>query len=311
MDRWYAMKVFVGVVDAGSFVNAANRLELSTTATSRLVAELESELGARLLQRTTRHLHLTESGQRFYERARQLLADLEEAEAEVGSVTRKPSGLLRVSVPTSFGVLHMATLLPEYRMRYPDVTLEIQVTDRMVDLVDGGFDLAIRLSTQHQPTYVARKLTTIRLAVCASREYLVRHGTPKTPSDLTEHNCLTHTTGGYSDKWNFEGPQGPLSIPVRGKYRADNGDLLRAAALAGEGIILEPTFIIGGDLARGDLVPLLQDWGVPGASAMAVYPSRRFLSAKVRTFVEYLQAAFAGEPAWDDWMKSAPSPTPV
>lgn len=303
MDRWHAMKVFVRVVEAGSFVSAAEKMALSTTATSRLVADLEAHLGTRLLQRTTRRLHLTESGQHFFERARQLLADLDEAEAEASSITQKPTGLLRVSVPSSFAALHLASLLPAYRARYPEVVLDVLATDRIVDLIDEGFDLAVRLSTRHHTTYVARKLVTIRLAVCASKAYLARRGVPKTPYELMEHDCLTHMSGGYPDKWTFEGPEGTISVPIRGKYRADNGELLRAAALAGDGIILEPTFIVGGDLARGDLVPLLRDWSIPEGSAMAVYPSRRFLSAKVRTFVEYLQEAFAGEPSWDAWLR--------
>jgi DNA-binding transcriptional LysR family regulator len=196
----------------------------------------------------------------------------------------------------------MAKLLPAYRTRYPEVQLEVFATDRKVDLVDEGFDLAVRLSTQHRPTYVARLLAPIRMVVCAAPAYLARHGTPDTPLALAEHNCLTHPSGGYSDHWVFQGPEGPASVHVRGAFRADNGDLLRAAALAGEGIILEPTFIVGEDLARGDLLPLLLEWPVPQATAMAVYPTRRFLSAKVRTFVEFLQEAFTGQPAWDRWM---------
>jgi DNA-binding transcriptional LysR family regulator len=172
----------------------------------------------------------------------------------------------------------------------------------MVDLVNDGFDLAIRLSTQHPPNYVARKLVPIRLAACASSVYLQRHGTPRTPRELSQHNCLAHTTGAYAEMWTFVGPDGRESVPIKGKFRANNGELLRAAALAGEGIILEPTFIVGDDLAKGDLVPLLPDWEVPQASAMAVYPSRRYVSAKVRTFIEFLQKAFAGDPPWDKWM---------
>jgi DNA-binding transcriptional LysR family regulator len=302
VDKWEAMRVFVRVVESGSFVRAAQKLELSTTATSRLLAELESHLGTRLLQRSTRRLNLTEAGQRFYARAGQLLLGLDEAEAEVGVVTREPTGLLRVSVPISFGVLHLAKLLPAYRTRYPEVRLEVLATDRKVDLVDEGFDLAVRLATHHRPTYVARQLAPIRMVVCAAPAYLARHGTPDTPLALAAHNCLTHPSGGYPDHWVFQGPEGPTSVHVCGAYRADNGDLLRAAALAGEGIILEPTFIVGEDLARGDLVPLLSEWPVPQATAMAVYPTRRFLSAKVRTFVEFLQEAFTGQPAWDRWM---------
>jgi DNA-binding transcriptional LysR family regulator len=297
------MRVFVRVVEAGSFVSAADKLKLSTTATSRLVADLESHLGTRLLQRTTRHLHLTEPGQRFFDRARDLLAGLEEAEAEAGAGTQAPSGLLRITTPASFSARHLARLFPLYQERYPQVTLEVLSVDRLVDLVNDGFDMAIRLSPQHHPTYVARKLCAIRLAVCASSSYLERYGVPQTPLDLTQHNCLSHTHGNYVDKWVLDGPDGQVQIPIRGTFRTNNGELLRSAALAGEGIIMEPTFIVGDDLAKGDLVPLLREWRVPEATAMAVYPSRRFVSARVRTFTEFLQKEFAGELPWDRWMK--------
>lgn len=297
------MKVFVRVVEAGSFVAAAGKLKLSTTATSRLVADLESHLGTRLLQRTTRRLHLTEPGQRFFDRARDLLGGLEDAEAEAGVGTQAPSGLLRITTPATFGTLHLTRLFPKYQERYPQVTLEVLAIDRMVDLVNDGFDLAVRLSTEHQPTYVARKLATIHLAVCASPGYLKRHGSPRTPQDLTQHNCLTQTHTAYADKWLFEGPKGTAEVPVRGNFRTNNGELLRSAALAGEGIILEPTFIVGEDLARGDLVPLLREWHVPEWSAVVLYPSRRFVPARVRTFTDFLQKEFAGELPWDRWSR--------
>lgn len=307
MDRLQAIQAFVRVVETGSFVRAAEKLGISTTSTSRLVADLEAHLGTRLLQRTTRRLHITEAGRRFFERATQIVADLDEAEAEVGSATVTPSGLLRVSVPTSFGLLYLASLFPAYRAQYPQVQLEISATDRIVDLVEEGFDLAIRVSGQHRLSYVARHLAPIRLVVCASPEYLARYGKPETPQALAQHNCLTHSTGPYAVTWSFQGDDGTVAVQVRGGFRADNGDLLRTAALAGEGIILEPTFIVGEDLACGTLVPLLLDWPVPQATVMAVYPTRRHLSAKVRTFVDFLQQAFAGEPVWDRWIQSLPA----
>jgi len=300
------MRVFVRVVETGSFVRAAEKLALSTTATSRLVADLETHLGTRLLQRTTRRLNITDEGKRFYSRAAQLLADLEEAEAEVGHITRTPTGSLRVSLPASFAVLHLAARLPIYRTRFPEVKLELSVTDRLVDLVEEGFDVAVRLSAQSPPTYVARRLLRIRMVACASPAYLARHGRPETPDALKGHNCLTHPTGTYAQAWSFNGPDGPVSVPVDGDYSADNGDLLRAAALADVGIILEPTFIVGEDLARGDLVPILPQWSVADVEATVIYPTRRFLSAKVRTFTQFLQETFAGEPPWDRWMNRCP-----
>ena len=302
MDRFLSMRAFSKVVEAGSFVHGAEKLGMSTTSVSRLIAELEDHLGTRLLQRTTRRLHLTDAGRRFIERATQLLSDLEEIEAEVGSVTTTPRGRLRISVPLTFAIRHLAELFTRYRKKYPGVELEVHATDRRVDLIDEGFDLALRLSLEIPPTYVARPLTVVRLVVCAAPAYLKHHGTPRVPQDLAEHNCLTLPSGGFEDRWPLEGKDGVVTVRVRGDFRADSGDLLRSAALAAQGIILLPTFIVGDDLARGDLVELLPKWRPPHTDAMIIYPTRRFVSAKVRTFTEFLQHEFAGDPPWDRWM---------
>jgi DNA-binding transcriptional LysR family regulator len=302
MDRFLSMQAFSKVVEAGSFVRGAEKLGMSTTSVSRLIAELEEHLGTRLLQRTTRRLHLTDAGHRFIERATQLLTDLQEAEAEVGSATTTPRGRLRISVPLTFGVRHLANLFPRYRMKYPEVELEVHATDRRVDLIEEGFDLALRLSLEIPPTYVARRLTVVRLVVCAAPDYLKRHGTPRTPQDLAEHNCLTLPSGGFEGRWPLEGVDGVVTVRVSGDFRADSGDLLRSAALAAQGIIMLPTFIIGDDLARGDLVPLLPKWRPPYTDAVIIYPTRRFVSAKVHTFTEFMQQEFAGDPSWDRWM---------
>jgi DNA-binding transcriptional LysR family regulator len=306
MDRLSAMQAFVAVVEAGSFVGAADALGVSKTSISRLVVDLESHLGTRLLQRTTRRVRPTEAGERFFARASLLLSDLEEAESEVTWATLTPSGLLRVSVPLSFGQRYLAPLFPLYRSQYPDVQLEVSLTDHMVDLVDEGFDVAIRATPQHRETYVARHLAAIRMVICASPAYVAKHGTPKTPEALAGHNCLTKTAGANSEAWTVSQGGNTISIPVRGSMRADSGDVLRTAALAGEGIVAIPTFMVGDDIAQGHLVPLLLDWQFREATLMAVYPTRRYLSAKVRTFVEFMQQAFAGEPAWDRWIDMFP-----
>lgn len=304
MDRIQAMQAFVRVVESGSFVRAADRLGLSTTSTSRLVGELETHLGTRLLQRTTRRLSLTDEGRRYFERASQLLADLDEAEAEIGARMRLPSGRLRLSVPLSFGVRHLAPLLSGYRARYPDVQLEISAADRLADLIDEGFDLALRITRRTPPGHhVAKRLASIRLVVCAAPAYLDKFGMPKHPAELAAHNCLTQLSNDYAERWQFVGAEGELSVPVKGSFRCDSGDMMRIAALDGEGIVLEPSFIVGEDLASGALVPLLRDWEIPPAEALAVYPSRRHLSAKVRSFVEFLQQSFSDEPSWDAWMR--------
>ena len=308
MDRLQSIQAFSKVVEAGSFVRGAEKLGISTTSASRLIAELEQHLGTRLLQRTTRRLHLTDAGRRFIERATQLLSDLEEAEAEVGSTTTTPKGLLRISVPLTFGVRHLADLFPRYRRKYPEVELEVHATDRRIDLIEEGFDLAVRLSSEIPPTYVARPLTAVRLVVCAAPAYLKQHGTPRSPQELAKHNCLTLPSGGFEDRWPLEGKDGIVTVHVRGDFRADSGDLLRSAALAAQGIVLLPTFIVGDDLLQGSLVPLLSAWKPPRGEAKVVYPTRRFLSAKVRTFAEFLQHEFAGDPPWDSWLSKLPRP---
>ena len=302
MDQLQAIRVFVKVVEAGSFVGGADKVEISTTTASRLVAELDAHLGTRLLQRTTRRLHLTEAGQRYFERATQLLSDLDEAEAEVGAATTTPHGRLRISVGLTFGVRQLSALFPRFQAMHPQVELEVHATDRRVDLVEEGFDLAVRMSLELPPTYVARPLCLIRVVCCASPAYLAARGTPRQPQDLAKHNCLTVPSGGFENRWSFEGAQGPVTVQVKGNYRSDSGDLLRAAALAGQGVVYLPTFIVGEELARGELVPLLRDWRMPSLEARVVYPSRRFLSAKVRAFTEFLQREFAGEPEWDRWL---------
>lgn len=306
MDRLSAMQAFVAVVEAGSFVRAADELGMSKTSISRLVVDLESHLGARLLQRTTRRVRPTEAGERFFARASLLLSDLDEAESEVTWTTLTPHGLLRVSVPLSFGQRYLAPLLPLYRKQYPDVQLEVSLTDHLVDLVNDGFDLAIRGAWQHGDTYVARHLAPVRIVICASPGYVARHGAPQTPEALASHNCLTKISGAISETWTVFRAGDTIAVPVRGGMRADSDDILLTAALAGEGIVAMPTFMAGDDIAKGNLVPLLLDWQYPAATLMAVYPTRRYLSAKVRTFVEFMQKAFAGEPAWDRWMDMFP-----
>jgi DNA-binding transcriptional LysR family regulator len=231
-----------------------------------------------------------------------LLSDLEEAEEEVGSATTTPRGRLRISVGQTFGVRQLSSVFPRFQEKFPEVELEVFATDRRVDLIEEGFDLAVRMSLEIPPTYVARRLCTIRVVVCGSPAYLAQHGTPRAPRDLAEHNCLTIPSGGFENRWLFEGPEGPITVQVRGNYRSDSGDLLRAAALAGQGLVYVPTFIVGEELARGELVPLLREWKTPSLEARVVYPTRRFVSAKVRAFTEFLQQEFAGDPPWDRWM---------
>ncbi|SMC29834.1 DNA-binding transcriptional regulator, LysR family [Andreprevotia lacus DSM 23236] len=304
MDRLAAMQVFAKVVEAGSFVRAAEQLDISTTAASRLVGELENHLNARLLQRTTRKLSLTEAGRAYYERASQILADLAETEAMLDSETAQPAGVLRLNAPVAFGVRHLATILPRYQAQYPQVKIELTLSDRTVDLVEEGYDLALRISSQLAGNLVARRLAPIRVVACGAPAYLATHGAPHIPADLSTHNCLIYTYGSIGDEWRFSRDGVAQSVKVAGSLRANNGDLLVAAACAGAGLIHEPTFLVGADLESGRLQQVLADYQSPELALHAVYPSRRHLSAKVRSFIDFLLLEWGDAPPWDAWLNT-------
>ncbi|MBC7781601.1 MAG: LysR family transcriptional regulator [Proteobacteria bacterium] len=298
MDRLLAMRVFARVVEAGSFSRAAERLALSTTATSRLVADLETHLGARLLHRTTRRLSLTDAGRGYFERCTAILDEIDDAESAASSATQRATGTLRINAPVSFGARHLAELVPRYCNAHPDVTVDITLTDRQSGLVEEGYDLALRISEAVHSTLVARRLASARLVLVASPDYLARHGRPRAPADLAQHRCLgyAYTRGGV--EWELGGAGGPHVIALRGPLRANNGDLLCQASIAGVGIALQPTFICAGALARGELEVLLPAFPPPELSIHAIYASRRHLSAKVRTFVDFLVTNL-GEATWE------------
>jgi DNA-binding transcriptional LysR family regulator len=307
LDRLASMAVFARVVEAKSFSAAARQLGLSKSAVSKHVARLEELLGARLLQRTTRRLALTETGTVFHAHCLRVVAEAEEAEAAVTNLTASPRGFLRISLPMTFGRMHVAPLLPEFMARYPDVTIEVALNDRVVDLVEEGFDVAIRIASMPDSSLVARKLAICRFVVCAAPSYLAAHGEPETPQDLVRHNCLGYThTPTSMDQWVFDGPSGLQSIKVSHNLIGNNGEMLREACIAGIGIIRSPSFIVGDALADGRLKPLLCDFAVPPLSINAVYPSRRHLTPKVRAFIDYFAEAYAGEPAWDCWFTRTP-----
>lgn len=304
MDRVTAMQVFVRVVEAGSFVRAAEQMGLSTTATSRQIADLEAYLGGRLLNRTTRSLSLTDAGRAYYQRCLLLLDELDEAEAQVRQQSAAASGLLRLTAPMSFGAERLAGLLAGFRMRHPQVDIEVSLSDRLVDLVEEGFDLALRITAQLDPSLIARRLCAVKIVCCAAPAYLARAGTPHTLQDLTRHDCLIYTNSPRSNEWFFTGPNGVERIALKGGWRANNGNILRVAALEGEGIICQPTFLVGEDLRCKRLVQVLPDYRLPDLAMYVVYPSRRHLSAKVRALVDYLQERLGDPPPWDEWMFS-------
>jgi len=293
MDRLAAMQAFVRVVEAGSFVRAAERLEWSTSSLSRLIADLEEHLGARLLNRTTRRLSLTESGQAFYERSVQLLNDLEEAEALAGQTVAAPRGTIRLTCSYNVATHRLAPAIASFVARYPQVRFDVTVAERIVDLVDEGFDLSIRIGRVGSEQLVARKLGETMLVVCAAPAYIDRRGAPVQPDDLAAHDTLTYAYAPNARTWQLFDAAGLMhEVRAGGSLHANNGDMLIAAAVAGLGIVCEPDFLVGAELQSGRLLPLLPGYVGRRADIWAVYPSRRHLSVKVRLFVDHVAALF-------------------
>jgi len=294
MDRFHAINAFARVVEAGSFARAAERLGVSVSAVSRQVADLEEHLESRLLNRTTRRLSLTESGRVFYERCVQLLADLEEAEQSAHAGTLRPRGTLRLTCGTTFGVRHLAPAIVEFIKRFPEMRFDLELSDRAVDLVDEGFDAAVRIGNVGSQNLVGRKIGETRLMCCASPAYLASHEEPKQPEDLVRHACLTYEYAPQKNLWSFRDRSGrERGVRVAGPVHTNSGNLLATLAIAGLGIIVEPDFQIGPEVRAGRLVRILGAFELAPVPMYVVYPSRRHLSAKVRAFAEFLSERFA------------------
>jgi DNA-binding transcriptional LysR family regulator len=282
MDKFQEMRVFAGVVDAGSFVGAADALGMSKAAVSRHVSDLEQRLGVRLMQRTTRKLSLTQEGEVFLARCRDILASIEESEAELSTRAASASGLLKVSVPVSFATKHLAPLWSDFLAAHPRLTLDVHLADRVVDLVDEGFDLAVRIARLPDSSLVSRKLAATRLVLCAAPSYLRRRGTPMHPDDLAAHDVIGYSLLSTPGQWLLQGPDGPVTVKTRPRLWTNNGDTSVAAAVRGAGIDLQPTFLIADELAAGRLVQVLPAWQAVELGIYAVYPSRKFVLPKVR-----------------------------
>lgn len=294
------MLAFVRVVDAHSFSGAARLLGLTRSAVSRQIAALEDGLGVRLLNRTTRQLSTTEAGAIYYEHCVRILAEAAAAERAVMDLDEAPRGLLRINAPMSFGQTHLGAAVAEFMSRHPALRVELILDDRVVDLVADGFDVAVRIAELPPSTLVARKLAVNRRVLCASPAYLAAAGTPARPQDLTRHRCLAYTYLAMGNDWRFRGEDGPLTVRIDGAFAANNGDVLRQVALAGGGIMLSPTFIVGDDLRAGRLVPILADYVDADTGIYAVYPQTRHLSPKVRALIDFLAARFGPKPYWDE-----------
>ncbi len=289
--------VFVRAAALGNLSAAARDLALSTSTASARLQRLEDQLGTRLLHRTTRRLSLTGDGERFLEHAEQLIAVSETAAQAVGRGAEAPHGPLRVAAPASFGRQHVSPAIPAFLATYPHITLDLRLTDQIVGLVDGGIDVALRMGVLPDSTLVARPLAPSHRVICAAPDYLARHGTPRHPEDLRAHNCLVL---GDQSTWRFDTPVGETAIAVRGNLRADNGEVIRDAIVAGLGIALKSTWDVAPLLRRGELVTVLDEYPVlPAVSIWAVYPSRHLVPAKTRAFVDFFANWFGAPPYWD------------
>jgi len=299
MENLTRMTIFAQVVDAKSFSTAAARLGLSTSAVSKQVSRLEDHFGTRLLNRTTRRFSLTEAGAILYERCARILTEMQEAERELTGMAATPRGTLKVNVPVTFGQLHIAPAMAEFLTRYPEIRVDMLMNDRMVDLIEEGFDVAIRIARLPDSSLIARRLAPNHLVVCASPTYLKKHGVPKTPEELQQHNCLTYTYFPSHTEWRFQREQEEHRVSVTGNFQANNGEALRAAVLDGVGIALLPTFIVGRDLQTGTLQPVLSAFSPPETAVYAVYPHKRHLLPKVQAFVEFFAKRFRPTPYWE------------
>ncbi|WP_207478263.1 LysR family transcriptional regulator [Arenibaculum pallidiluteum] len=300
MDRLDDMAVFVKVVDCRSFTLAAERLGLSKSVVSRRLTELENRLGVRLLNRTTRRLSLTEVGQAFYERATRILADVDEAEQAAGDLHAAPRGTLRVNAPVSFGVKHLAPAIADLMEHHPEMEIEMDLNDRYVDLVDEGYDVAVRIGRLRDSSLIARRLAPVRRALIGSPAYFARRGRPSHPDELTRHNCLVYTNSPVADQWSFRIDGEIRPVRVAGSLRVNNGEILLEAVRQGIGLAILPTFIASEALKDGSAECILREFTVSEIAVHAVYPHGRHLSPKVRAFVDFLASRFGPSPYWDE-----------
>ena len=300
MDSAGEMGIFAKVVDEGSFSAAAAVLKLTPSAVSKQIGRLEDRLGVRLLHRTTRRLSLTEEGNAFYQGCVRVLADIEETERSVTQMKAAPRGTLRVNSSIAFAQRQIVPLIPDFLARYPHIRVQMTLSDTVVDLVEEGVDVAIRIAEMADSSMIARKLAPHRHIVCASAAYLEKHGTPATPDDLVDHNCLALSLRSSLNEWEFEGPEGHRTVRVSGNFEANNVEALRNAAVAGLGLLRITSFAAAADIKRGRLVPVLTDF-MPEerSSVFVVYPHSRHLSPKVRAFVDFLVETVDPKPPWD------------
>ena len=293
MDRWTEIELFVQVAETGSLSRAAEALDLSNAAASRHLSALEERLGARLVERNTRRLYLTDTGQEFFSRAKTILSDLKDAESAVNATALNPTGVLRITASLSFSMHHVAPLLREYTQRYPNVTVHVEAANRYLDIIDNNIDVAIR-NREYEPdsNITIRRLAETRRILCASPRYLAQYGFPKTLDDLARHKLLIYVYANNPNELRFTKDGEVTAVNAPGLLESNDGQILRAAALDGLGILVQPTYIVYDDIVAGRLVPILDDWDLPHLTINLAYPSRKHLSAKVRTFIDFIAEHF-------------------
>jgi len=302
MDKFGAMRAFTRVVRLESYAAAGRSLGLTRSAVSKAVMELEQSLGARLLDRSTRRVSPTEAGRAYYERCLDILASVEETESQVASLHGEPRGVLRINAPVSFGALHLGPALADFTAAYPQVGVELTLNDRFVDPLEEGFDISIRIATLPDSSLVARRLAPARRVLVAAPAYLERHGVPQGPGELRRHACLVYGHATSMPRWELTQEGQNCVVPIASTFCANNGDVLRVAAIAGRGIALLPTFIVGPDIAAGRLRVVLPHCPPTALGIYALYTAHQYLATKTRAFIDFLAARFDGTPGWDSWM---------
>jgi len=303
VDKLISMQVFEKVAKHNSFTAAARDMGLSKAMVSKHIASLENSLDVLLLNRTTRRLSLTESGAAYLERVKNILADIEEMELAVSTLSSEPRGTLKLSAPTSFGSFHLARAIGGYKQIYPDVHIEMILTERLHDLVEDGLDLAIHVGHLDDSSLIAKRLASARMIVCGSPAYFEKHGIPETPEDLIYHQCLIYSPRTPANEWIFKKDNKKFNVRVSGDIRSNIGDALRVAAMQDSGLIQLPTYMTGLDIKAGRLQAVLENYEPPESPINALYLHRKHLSAKVRTFVDYLYDILHPVPYWDEWMQ--------
>lgn len=300
MDKFAGIKAFTRVVEAGGFAAAAREMGLSRSVVNKNVIRLEHELGAQLLRRSTRKVTPTDTGLAFYDRCVGILADLEEAITSVTELQEHPTGNLRINAPMSFGTMHLSRVIPDFMAQYPEVHVELVLNDRFVDPIEEGFDVTLRIAEPVVSTsLIVREIVTARRVVCASPEYLSSHGEPASPTALRQHRCLHYGYQESGSQWRLQGPAGERSAAIQCVMWSNNGEVLKDAAIGGQGIALLPTFIVGEALQNGQLRTVLSEYAPKSITFSALYPRHRHLSAKVQLFVDLLVERFGDRPYWD------------